>query len=480
MEFKLKSFLLSTIVVDNENIYYKDSNKEGSIKIADITYLNYEEAKLFKSGYLLIKENRKEHRIPFDETKNSKIKEFCSNLSIVNKVKDEVKPFSFEESLNYYYSNNNTGKKQKKKKKLSITEQEKTEDTISSKEVTDEIPVEEASEMKMEEAIEPTANEKDELSKTVLKNENQEMELEKVENNDELKDPEQAVSENTVIDKPKEKKKTFGESFKGFVNNMEEFSMKVPQMFTLKYLGGHPLITSDGDAYLTIKNGKITLRKGLKQVTIDNIKSARFETEEEIKRRYTATRIALLGVFALAFKKQKKIQNKFLIIEFVYEGMDSVIMLTGKDAQKAHGTLVEVVSYYKKKEMEAKEKKLKEQKAVAPTKTIAPKLASVKASSSKADELMKLKGLVEEGYLTKEEFLEAKKETEAKAKELKEKKAASHRNATSPKTVPPKAASVKPTSSKADELIKLKGLVEEGYLTKEEFLEAKKEILDAK
>jgi len=417
MEFKLKSFLLSTIVVDNENIYYKDSNKEGTIKIADITYLNYEEAKLFKSGYLLIRENKKEHRIPFDETKNSKIKEFCTNLSIVNKIKDEVKSFSFEDSLVYYYTTNNSGKKQKKEKKLSITEQEKTEDTISSKEVTDEIPVEEASEMKMEEAIEPTAKEEDKLSTTVFKHENKEIEREKVENNNELEDLGKSVSENIIEEKiePKNNKKSISESWKNLKEDFEKNSLTGSHFFTLKYLGGHPSITSEGDAYLTLKNGNVTLRKGFKKVTIENIKSARYETESEIKRRYTATRIAFLGVFALAFKKQKNIQHKFLTIECTHEGMDCVIMLTGKDAQKAHGTLVKVVSYYKKKKIEEEEKKAKERKSelhrkTSSQKTVTPKRASIKPIFSKADELIKLKGLVEEGYLTQEEFLEAKKE----------------------------------------------------------------------
>lgn len=68
-----------------------------------------------------------------------------------------------------------------------------------------------------------------------------------------------------------------------------------------------------GDDGTTIKLHKQTIRNGWDSKPLDGV-TARVESGSEMESRFTATRIALLGVFALAFKK-KKGGEKYLTID---------------------------------------------------------------------------------------------------------------------------------------------------------------------
>ena len=384
MKYSFKSFLLSTITVDDEYLTYKISGKSDSIAIKNIVYLDYRAAKIFSNGYLFIRDqNNQKHRIPYDEKNNSKVKAFIEEMNIKNETSDYIEPLPFKESLACYYS------------KSSDNEDETAENKVEKgKNNTVQLGIEKNAES----AVPKEDNKKQEIKEHV----------------DIKKEPEvedmPPVIENTETSVQKTKKKTFGERFQGFNDKMDEVYMKYPHIFTLKYVGGHPLITSEGDSSLIIKNGVATLRKGFNIVQIKDIKAVRYESEEEIKSRYTATRIAFLGIFALAFKKKKKIQHKFLVIECSYEGMDCAVIFTGKEAQKAHGTLLEIISYYKKKEMEKIKQEEKKKSAEAKANVSSAKPLETKTATSKTDDLMNLKSLLDEGLLTKEEFHEAKKE----------------------------------------------------------------------
>ncbi|MEG2610493.1 MAG: SHOCT domain-containing protein [Bacilli bacterium] len=94
------------------------------------------------------------------------------------------------------------------------------------------------------------------------------------------------------------------------------------QCAILKYYGGHPLYSKEEAVYLSVNESEITVdRKGLTgsceifTVNLEDIKKVTIEKEEEVIRRYTATRLALFGPFALAMKKKKVNKKEYLVIE---------------------------------------------------------------------------------------------------------------------------------------------------------------------
>lgn len=68
---------------------------------------------------------------------------------------------------------------------------------------------------------------------------------------------------------------------------------------------------------VTVNAEKLKIGTMLKkdEIPLDKIKRVSIETEKEVIERFTATRIALLGPFALAFKKKKVSKKKYLVIE---------------------------------------------------------------------------------------------------------------------------------------------------------------------
>jgi hypothetical protein len=79
-------------------------------------------------------------------------------------------------------------------------------------------------------------------------------------------------------------------------------------------------------ANLFTKTGGVTLyEKGIAQLRgefvafADHHIDVRYETAGDIHRRFTATRIALVGVFALAFKKAKDDRTAFVTVSVDYE-----------------------------------------------------------------------------------------------------------------------------------------------------------------
>jgi hypothetical protein len=78
---------------------------------------------------------------------------------------------------------------------------------------------------------------------------------------------------------------------------------------------GKPLAT------LGTKTGLILYEKGIEEIRGDwqpfdgHYVEVRYETAGDLSRRFTATRIALVGVFALAWKKTKDKRTAFVTVE---------------------------------------------------------------------------------------------------------------------------------------------------------------------
>lgn len=168
--------------------------------------------------------------------------------------------------------------------------------------------------------------------------------------------------------------------------SLNEMNSLLPHSYNVTYLGGHPQLPKEGNMTLSIMNHKVTLGGLILKINLENITNARLESETEIRSRYTATRIALLGVFALAFKKNKNISHKYLTIECDYKGVSISVILTGNNVMQALGPIISCIEHNNRMTQS------KEQPVV------------VNSSFSKADEILKLKGLLDQGILTKEEF----------------------------------------------------------------------------
>lgn len=98
---------------------------------------------------------------------------------------------------------------------------------------------------------------------------------------------------------------------------------------TLKYYGSHPYYPKEGKLTLKLTPSvlKFSSTFGQEVITpLSDIRTVKIETEEEVIRRFTATRIALFGPFALAMKKKKVNKKKYLIIEC----MDFTLTLDGE------------------------------------------------------------------------------------------------------------------------------------------------------
>jgi len=76
----------------------------------------------------------------------------------------------------------------------------------------------------------------------------------------------------------------------------------------------------------------------------NNIKSIEVKTQEQITSDVTAGRVLLLGVFALAAKKQTVHKSEYLIIHCNEEGVDYDMVFSGADmgslASKINGALI--------------------------------------------------------------------------------------------------------------------------------------------
>lgn len=86
---------------------------------------------------------------------------------------------------------------------------------------------------------------------------------------------------------------------------------------SIKYFGAHPMFPKECKMTLRVNTDSIKFGTMFKkdEIPLDQITHVSIETEEEIIERFTATRIALFGPFALAFKKRKVNKEKYLVIE---------------------------------------------------------------------------------------------------------------------------------------------------------------------
>ena len=109
------------------------------------------------------------------------------------------------------------------------------------------------------------------------------------------------------------------------------------------HLGGHPNIEIDDRVVFQVKeNGVFCMRlpignrKGFKHNIIDpsTIIKCECKTEQEIKQSVTFTRLLALGIYSLAFKKQNKITNFYMVFDYKLNGIPISCIFQASDGQK--------------------------------------------------------------------------------------------------------------------------------------------------
>jgi hypothetical protein len=172
--------------------------------------------------------------------------------------------------------------------------------------------------------------------------------------------------------------------------------------YQLTYCGGIPEIKKPGEVSVKVSSDSVYVSANLlKNATIrfDVMSNVSMKTDEQISKDITLTRLLTLGVFAFGAKKKTKTVTNHLVIEYDCGGVQTAAIFAGN-------SVAEVNSEILKRRM----KFLKKTPPPAPAKKIplASPVPSV-PSASVADELLKLKSLLDIGALTQGEF-DAQKE----------------------------------------------------------------------
>lgn len=172
-------------------------------------------------------------------------------------------------------------------------------------------------------------------------------------------------------------------------------SKKLGTLSSLEYKGGHPLIVKEGKVDIDLYENKLVIAYSLNRIeaSFRNILNVHYETQEQIEKRITATRLITLGVFALAFKKKKKNTDKYLTIDFKDDnGLEYTALFTGTTSNIAYSSIYNALSTYKSTHNE----------------NIIEDTSTQNETNDPYEELKKLKELLDMGIISQEDF-EAKK-----------------------------------------------------------------------
>lgn len=165
-------------------------------------------------------------------------------------------------------------------------------------------------------------------------------------------------------------------------------------MAKLNYLGGIPQLKKSGevDVYAYNKEVQVYSKAGLFGTTVkipyENIIDVQLQTEEQVSKDVTLTRLLLIGVFAFGAKKTTKTTNYCLVIEYSKDGIQTKGVFSGEKCNKMYSEIIT-------------------QKQRASSKSPQKSDASV-AGIDPTVEISKYKQLLDDGAITQDEY-EAKK-----------------------------------------------------------------------
>lgn len=173
-------------------------------------------------------------------------------------------------------------------------------------------------------------------------------------------------------------------------------------MATLTYLGGIPQIKNSCDVkvHAFINEVQIDAKGGLFGTTIKipygDIHDVQLQTEEQVSKDVTLTRLLLIGVLAFGAKKKTKTVNYCLVIDYEKDGIRTKGVFSGESCNKIYGE----ITMWRQKALQKQGKQIAaqlEQPAPAANQPLDP-----------AAEIAKYKSLLDSGAITQDEY-EAKK-----------------------------------------------------------------------
>lgn len=101
-----------------------------------------------------------------------------------------------------------------------------------------------------------------------------------------------------------------------YEQDKKDFSKPITEK--IKYYGGSTKINKECNVTITISDKQIILNSilhGSTIISLSEITDCFLDTEKEVFRRFTVTRIALFGPFALAMKKKKTSKKQYIVIQ---------------------------------------------------------------------------------------------------------------------------------------------------------------------
>lgn len=169
-------------------------------------------------------------------------------------------------------------------------------------------------------------------------------------------------------------------------------------MATLNYLGGIPQIKNSCDVkvHAFINEVQIDAKGGLFGRTIKipytDIYDVQLQTEEQISKDVTLTRLLLIGVLAFGAKKKTKTVNYCLVLDYEKDGIRTKGIFSGESCNKIYS---EITTW--------RQKALQKQGKQTP-----PPAQPTDQTVDAAAEIAKFKSLLDNGAITQDEY-EAKK-----------------------------------------------------------------------
>lgn len=164
-----------------------------------------------------------------------------------------------------------------------------------------------------------------------------------------------------------------------------------------KYLGGHPKITKICEGSMAVNNDKIIFQAGFfknLEIPISDVINCSIQTQEQISRNVTLTRLLLFGIFAFGMKKKKVDTIQYLTITYIENGIEQTVIFESNKSVQLSSAIMRARQIYSD-----------EHKAIKPENNLNNKI-----SSCISIQLNNLSDLQIANLIGEEEFQKKKKE----------------------------------------------------------------------